>query len=83
MTTQQDLLLMEILFLDSMLITIIVTNSAWEPVSQQQYVCLAQKHIALNSLLLVNLVLNLSQDVCLGKRANGTLTTLKYYFYLF
>lgn len=70
MTAQQDLLLTEMLFLDSMLITIIVTNSAWEPVSQQQYVCLAQKHIALNSFLLVNLVLNLSQNVCLGKGSN-------------
>ena len=70
MTAQQDLLLTEMLFLDSMLITIIVTNSAWEPVSQQQYVCLAQKHIALNSFLLVNLVLNLSQNICLGKGSN-------------
>lgn len=70
MTAQQDLLLTEMFFLDSMLITIIVTNSAWEPVSQQQYVCLAQKHIALNSFLLVNLVLNLSQNICLGKGSN-------------
>lgn len=70
MTAQQDLLLTEMLFLDSMLITIIVTNSAWEPVSQQQYVCLAQKHIGLNSFFLVNLVLNLSQNICLGKGSN-------------
>ena len=74
---------MEMLFLDSMLITIIVTNLAWEHVSQQQYVCLAQKHVALSSFLLVNLVLNLSQDACFGKGSNGTLTTLKYSFYLF
>jgi hypothetical protein len=83
MTTQQDVLLMEMLFLDSMLIITIVTNLVWEHVSQGQYACLAQKHVALNSFLLVNCVLNLSQDACLGKGSNGTLTTLKYSFYIF
>ena len=36
MTTQHNALLMEMLFLGSMLI-IIVTNLAWEPVSQDLY----------------------------------------------
>ena len=35
--TQHDVLLMEMLFLGSMLIIIIVTNFAWEPVSQDLY----------------------------------------------
>ena len=83
MTTQQDVLLMGMLFLDSMLILTIVTNLVCEHVSQRQYVCLVQKHVALNSFLLVNCVLNLSQDTCLGKGSNGTLTTFKYSFYIF
>ena len=36
MITQHNVLLMEMLFLGSMLMIIIVTNLAWEPVSQQQ-----------------------------------------------
>ena len=34
MITQHKVLLMEMLFLSSMVIVIIVTNLAWEPVSQ-------------------------------------------------
>ena len=37
MITQHNVLLMEILFLGSMLMIIIVTNLAWEPVSQDLY----------------------------------------------
>ena len=37
MTTQHNALLMEMLFSGSMLIIIIVTNLAWEPVSQDMY----------------------------------------------
>ena len=34
MITQYDVMLMEMLFFSSMLMIIIVTNIAWEPVSQ-------------------------------------------------
>ena len=44
---------------------------------------LTQKHIAQNPFLLTNLVLKVSQDVCLGKGSNGSCTTLKCSFYLF
>ena len=37
MIIQHNILLMEMLFLGSMLIIIIVTNFAWEPVSQDLY----------------------------------------------
>ena len=37
MITQHNLLLMEMLFLGSMLIIIIIKNLAWEPVSQDLY----------------------------------------------
>ena len=37
MITQHNVLLMEMLFLGSILMIIIVTNLAWEPVSQDLY----------------------------------------------
>ena len=37
MITQHNVLLMEMLFLGSMLMIIIITNLAWEPVSQDLY----------------------------------------------
>ena len=49
-------------------------------------VYLAQRHcpdIAWNPFSLANLVLKLSQEVCLGKWSGETLTTLRYCFYLF
>ena len=56
---------MGMLFLDSILMIIIVTNLAWESVSQQQYI--SPRNMVLwnspNSFLLANLVLKLSQDV--------------------
>ena len=44
---------------------------------------LIQKHVVQNSFLLVNLVLKLSQDVCLGKGSGGTFMTLRISLYLF
>ena len=41
------------------------------------------RDIVWNLFSLANLVPKLSQDVCLGKGSNGTLTTLRYSFYLF
>ena len=73
---------METLFLGSMLMIIIVTNLAKEPVfSATLY--LSQRHVARNPFSLANLVPKLSQDVCLGKGSNGSCTTLKCSFYLF
>ena len=73
-----------LLFLDSILMIIIVTNLAWESVSQQY---ISPRNTVLqnspNSFLLANLVLKLSQDVWLGKGSGGTLTTSRYSFYLF
>ena len=43
----------------------------------------SQRHIAQIRFLLASLVLNLSQDVRLGKGSDGTFTTLRYSFYLF
>ena len=37
MIIQQNVLLMEMFFLDSMLMTLIVTSLAWEPVSAEVY----------------------------------------------
>ena len=88
MITHHNVLLMEMLLLGSMLIIIIVTNLAWEPVSQDLYpdytatVYLTQRHVW-KLFSLANLVPKLSQDVCLSKEPSGTLTTLRYSFYLF
>ena len=55
MIKQYNVLLMEMLFLGSMLILIIVTNLAWEPVSQDLSPCLhsnssiSPRDIVLNS----------------------------------
>ena len=88
MITEHKVLLMEMLSWGSVLTIIIVTYLAWKPISQdlspwlhsQQYTSprgQAQKPISL-----VNLVPKLSQDICLGKGSGGTLTTLRYSFYL-
>ena len=74
-------LLMNMLFLGSMLMIIIVTNLAWEPVSQDLYPWLHSSSIILprdlawNPFSLVNLVAKLSLHVCLGKGFGGTFTT--------
>ena len=89
MITQQKVLCMEMLFLSSRVIIIIVTNLAWETVSQdpspwlygKSYI--SPRDVVGNLFFLANLVLKLSQDVCLGKGSGGTLTTLRYPFYLF
>ena len=89
MITQHKVFLMEMLFLSSMVIIIIVTNLAWEPVSQDQSPWLHSnsgilpRDVVGNSFFLSNLVLKLSQDACLGKGYDGILTTLRYSFYLF
>ena len=73
MITQSNVLLMETLFLGSMLMIIIVTNLAWEPVSQDLYPRLHSNSIpcpeTLPRTLSPWLILcqKLSQDVCLGK----------------
>ena len=62
---------------------IIVTNLAWEPVSQDVYPWLHSNSIRCpetgvthNLFSLAHLVLRLSQDVCLRKGSGGTLSTL-------
>ena len=79
---------MEMLFLDSVLMIIIITNLAWKPVSQDLYLWWHSNSISHPETLpepfsLANLVPKLSQDVCLEKGSGGTLTTLRYSFYLF
>ena len=80
--------LTEMLFLDSTLMIIIVTNLAWEPISQDLYPWLHSSNIILprdlawNPFSLVNLV-PVTSGRCLGKRSGGILTTLRYSFYLF
>ena len=89
MITQHNVLLMEMLFLGSILMIIIVTNLAWKPVSQDLYPLLHNNSVSCPETLpgtlfsLANLVPKLSQDVCLGKGSCGTLRTLRYSFYLF
>ena len=89
MITQHNVLLMEMLFLGSILMIIIVTNLAWEPVSQDLYPLLHNNSVSCRETLpgtlfsLANPVPKLSQEVCLGKGSCGTLRTLRYYFYLF
>ena len=46
MIRQPNVLLMEILFLGSMVMIIIVTNLAWEPISQDLYPCLHSNSIS-------------------------------------
>ena len=77
---------MEMLFLDSMLINKIVRNLACFSrlvplITHQQYI--STRDIAQNLFSLANLVPKLSQDVCLGKGSGGTLTNLRYSFYIF
>ena len=73
--------LTEMLFLDSMLMIIIVTNLAWEPIPQDLYPWWHSKSIILprdfawNPFSLVNLVPKLSQDDALGKGLVELLTT--------
>ena len=50
-------------------------------ITQQQYIL--PRDFVWNLFSLANLVPKLSQDVCLGKGSDGTLSTLWYYFYLF
>ena len=49
-------------------------------ITQQDYI--VPRDIVWNLFSLANLVPKLSQDECLGKGPNGTLTTLRYSFYL-
>ena len=88
MHTQHKVLLMEMLFLGSMVMVIIVTNLAWEPVSQDLHPwwhssSISHPDLAWKPFSLAKLVPRLSQVVCLGKGSGGTLTTLRYSFYLF
>ena len=88
MITQHNVLLTEMLFLGSVLMIIILTHLAWEPVSQEVPLITQQQYISPRVscpelLSLANLVPKLSQDVCLGKGFDGLLTTLRYSFYLF
>ena len=50
-------------------------------ITQQWYIL--PRDIVWNLFSLANLVPKLSQDICLGKGPSGTLTTLRYSFYLF
>ena len=50
-------------------------------ITQQQYIL--PRDFVWNLFSLANLVPKLSQDVCLGKRSDGILSTLRYHFYLF
>ena len=50
-------------------------------ITQQQYIL--PRDIVWKLFSLANLVPKLSQDVCLSKEPSGTLTTLRYSFYLF
>ena len=65
---------------------IIITNLAWEPVSQDLYTLLHNNRVSCPETLpgtlfsLANLVPKLSQDVCLGKGSCRTLRTLRYSF---
>ena len=76
------------LFLDSMLMIIIVTNLAWEPIPQDLYPWWHSKSIifprdfAWNPFSLVNLVPKLSQDDALGKGLVELLTTWGILFIL-
>ena len=82
MMTQHNVLLMEMLFLGSILMIIIVTNLVWESVSQDSYPLLHKNSVSCPETLpgtllsLANLVPKLPQDVCLGKGSCGTLRTL-------
>ena len=84
-----NVLLMEMLFLGSMLNDYNCNKSCLGTcfsilaplITQQQ--CIRPRDLALNTFSLANLVPKLSQDVCLGKGSGGTLTTLRYSFYLF
>ena len=74
------------LLLDSMLINKIVTNLACFSrlvplITHQQYI--SPRDIDQNLFSLANLVPKLSQDICLGKGSRGTLTNLRYSFYIF
>ena len=79
------------LFLDSTLIIIIVTNLAWKPISQDLYPWLHMGNILLyispETLPRTNspwiILCQLFQDIFFGKGSGGTLTTLRYSFYLF
>ena len=84
-----NVLLMEMLFLGSMLNDYNCNKSCLGTcfsrlvplITQQQ--CNWPRDLALNRFSLANLVPKLSQDACLGKGSGGTLTTLRYSLYLF
>ena len=87
-TEWDSVLLMEMLFLDSMLRIIIVAHLAWEPISQDLSPWLHSNGISWSETLLRTcspwLVSGwLSQDVCLGGGLDGALTTLRNSFSLF
>ena len=79
MITRHSVLLVEMLFLDSMLIIKIVTNLAWEPISQQQYISPRNTLPGTGSFWLI-LYWSYLKDVCLGKGSNGICTALKCCF---
>ena len=87
-TEWASVLLVEMLFLGSMLMTVIVTNLAWGPVSQDlspwwhsnSLPCPQTLPRALSPWLVWG---QLSQDVCLGGGSGGALTTSRYSFSLF
>ena len=74
-------------FLGSILMIIIVTNLAWEPVSQDLHPwwhssSISHPDLAWKPFSLAKLVPKLSQDVCLGKGSGGILQTSRS-FHLF
>ena len=89
MTTQHNVLLIEMLFLGSMLMILIVTNLAWECVSQDLSLRLHSNSIShpetftQNPFSLANLVPKLPRMCALGKDLVDCLQTFRYSFYLF
>ena len=89
MTTQHNVLLIGMPFLGSMLMILIVTNLAWERVSQDSSFWLHSNSIShpeiftQNPFSLANIVPKLSRMYALGKDLVKFLQTLRYSFYLF
>jgi len=88
MITKHSVLLLEMLFLGYVLMIIIVTNLAGNlflKTCTPDYTATVYlpRDVAQNVFSQDNLVPKLSQDVFLGKGSGGTLTILKYSFYLF
>ena len=88
MITQHNVLLMEMLFWGSMLMIVIVTNLAWEPIPQDLYPWLHSNSIScpetLSGTCFPWLILYQSYlRMYVWKGPNRPLTTLRYSFYLF